>query len=396
MKRLRTFALIILLVFSSLSVGSAASATASKAMVRTSIFNPAFNTQSIFLISSWGIDKMLVYTSDTEYVEYSVFKTTDPHYFNIPSTLITKIETYYQADKMSWSAGPYLYAGRDKTGASVAVSSSNTEVPQPTNTPTPTVEPSPTVTPTPTDIVLGKLFTLGSGINTGNITTDKLTDENVATFGQVGNYKSSTTGFWIKLPEEYYISKFKVEFANGGNQAFSAYFYDEKGTEIKLSQRVIGGEILTKQELSVNVDKVRYIFLGNAGNDLKVYDFKVYGYLTNQPTPTPLPTATPEPTVSPTPSPSPTASPTTTPSPTATPDPTPTTTPNPTPTVTPTPTATATSTPVPTATPTPTTTPKPTVTPAPTPTPEQPGDRAILVITMTNGVERSTISPSLK
>lgn len=158
---------------------------------------------------------MLVYTSDTEYVEYSVFKTTDPHYFNIPSTLITKIETYYQADKMSWSAGPYLYAGRDKTGASVAVSSSNTEVPQPTNTPTPTVEPSPTVTPTPTDIVLGKLFTLGSGINTGNITTDKLTDENVATFGQVGNYKSSTTGFWIKLPEEYYISKFKVEFANG-------------------------------------------------------------------------------------------------------------------------------------------------------------------------------------
>ncbi|MEK3658200.1 hypothetical protein NSQ29_01395 [Paenibacillus sp. FSL F4-0236] len=202
-----------------------------------------------------------------------------------------------------------------------------TATPVPTGTPNPTVTPTPTATPTPTptDIVLGKLFTLGSGINTGNITTDKLTDDNMATFGQVENYKSSTTGFWIKLPEDYYISKFKVEFANGGNQAFGAYFYDENGTEIKQSQRVIGGEILTKQELSVNVDKVRYIFLGKANYDLKVYDFKVYGYLTNQPTPTPTPTVTPT----------------------------------------------------------------PTATPKPTATPEQPtGDRAILTITLVNGTEK--------
>lgn len=72
------------------------------------------------------------------------------------------------------------------------------------------------------------------------------------------------------------------------------------------------------------------------------------------------------------------------PSPTPTPSATPEPTPSPTPTATPAPT----STPSPTATPT--ATPKPTVPPAPTPTPEpdQPGDRAILVITMVNGAEK--------
>ncbi|OKP92497.1 hypothetical protein [Paenibacillus sp. P32E] len=70
-----------------------------------------------------------------------------------------------------------------------------------------------------------------------------------------------------------------------------------------------------------------------------------------------------------------------TPEPTETPTATPTTAPSPTPTATPTPTVTPTATPSPT--PTATTTPKPTT------TPEQPtGDRAILTITLINGVEK--------
>jgi hypothetical protein len=65
------------------------------------------------------------------------------------------------------------------------------------------------------------------------------------------------------------------------------------------------------------------------------------------------------------------------------PTPTPTVTPEPTPTNTPIPTPTSTPTPSPTATPT--ATPTPTVTPNPTP---DTGDRAILTITLVNGVEK--------
>lgn len=113
-------------------------------------------------------------------------------------------------------------------------------------------------TPTATDIVFGKLFTIGNDINTGNTTTDKLTDGSLVTFEKVGNYKASLTGFWIKLSEANYISKLKVKFENPGNQGFSAYFYNEQGS--KIGQRVFGGQILTEQELTVDIDNVSYIF----------------------------------------------------------------------------------------------------------------------------------------
>lgn len=142
----------------------------------------------------------------------------------------------------------------------------------------------------------------------------------------------------------------------------------------------------------------------NTRNELKVYDYAAYEFLSRiyvsdrylpypwengsvpnnyvypgseEPDPTPTPSPTPKPTASPTPkptpspTPTPTATPTPTPTPTVSPTPTPTASPTPTPTASPTPTPTASPTPTPTAspTPTPTTSPTPTPTASPTPTP---------------------------
>ncbi|WP_338555322.1 kelch repeat-containing protein [Paenibacillus sp. KS-LC4] len=98
-----------------------------------------------------------------------------------------------------------------------------------------------------------------------------------------------------------------------------------------------------------------------------------------EPTPTPVVTPTPEPT--------PTPTPVVTPTPEPTPTPTPEVTPTPEPTPTPTPVVTPTSEPTPTPTPVVTPTPTPTPVVTPTPTPDING-RAILVITMTNGLEK--------